>query len=252
MIAIRKKIIAAVIFLTLIIIFISGCITDTSSMKIGNVTITWLGHSSFRIEASKIIYIDPFILDEEAPKADYIVITHDHPDHCDNSKIDVIQKQDTRIFGTLTCILKLKGKINSLNYTEYFSYNDSFRIDAVPAYNTESLNHPYGFGFGALLRIDGVKIYVSGDTDPIPEMYELSNESIDVAIISAGGKYTADMSGAAEIAKRVNAKYVIPNHYDSDKYGIKGLNTNPDDLVKALEGSGITPVILKQSVKTVN
>jgi L-ascorbate metabolism protein UlaG (beta-lactamase superfamily) len=248
-VSIYRKIITALIFSLLLLVFISGCTEQQkSSTKIGNVTIVWLGHSSFRIEASKIIYIDPFVLDEEAPKADYIVITHDHPDHCDSAKVDMIQKQDTRIFGTLSCILKLKGKINSLNYTEYFYYNDSFRIDAVPAYNTESLNHPYGFGFGAILRIDGMKIYVSGDTDAIPEMYDLSNESIDVAIIAAGGKYTADMTGAAEIAKRVGAKYVIPGHYNSEKYGIKDVDANPDDLVKALEGSGITPVILKQAV----
>jgi L-ascorbate metabolism protein UlaG (beta-lactamase superfamily) len=242
----KVKIIAPVIIIALL--FTIGCtqnqnITNNSEVKLGNLTIKFFGHASFEIIGSKIIYIDPFVLPENAIKADYILITHNHFDHCAVDNAKKLQMNDTRIIGTMDCVTKLTGKTNSIAPGEYFIYPDGVRIDAVEAYNINKLQHPKGFGVGFVITIDGKKIYHAGDTDKIPEMINLTG--IDVALLPIGGTFTMDVNEAAEAAKMFKPKIVIPMHYNSGKYGINGIDADLGKLNDLLKDSGIEIKILK-------
>ncbi|MEM7819796.1 MAG: MBL fold metallo-hydrolase [Candidatus Aenigmatarchaeota archaeon] len=243
-----------VIILFLIILLLSGCVQQSQTseimneLKLDNVTIKWLGHASLEIVGTKIIYIDPFVLPENPEKADYILITHDHFDHCAIDNINKIQKNETRIIGTIDCIKKLSGKINSIKANEFFNYPDGVRIDAIEAYNINKTYHPKDFGIGFIITIDNKIIYHAGDTDKIPEMENLKNMNIDVALLPIGGKYTMNVEEAAEAAKMFNPKIVIPMHYNSDKYGIDGIDANPEKLKELLKDTNIEVKILKPVV----
>ena len=99
-----------------------------------------------------------------------------------------------------------------------------------------------------MINIGGVKIYHAGDTDNIPEMTNLQKENIDIALLPIGGKYTMTATEAADAAKSIMPKFLVPMHYNSDKYGIPGINANPVEIAKALIGKGIVVNILEPLV----
>jgi len=147
-----------------------------------NFAVKWLGHASFQINVdSKVIYVDPYEGTYE-DKADIVLVSHSHFDHCDPSKIEKILKKDTVI------ICPAVEAVHAYNYKRFRSPGQPF--------------HPKGSGH-------------AGDTDFIPEMKEL--KSIDLALLPSGGTYTMDNAEAAEAALAIKPKFVIPMHrWNSD------------------------------------
>jgi len=261
---------ALIIFLVILSVAVSGCVqnninqtnqtvdrfTVMNEINVRGVSIKWLGHASFQItNGKKFVYIDPYVLPANPEKADYILITHEHFDHCDVKNIEKINRKGAEIIGHIGCISKINGtNTNSIEPDESFSYDDGVRAAAVEAYNVDKFRspgqvfHPQGLGVGFVLTIDGVKIYHAGDTDNIPEMTNLQNQGIDVALLPIGGTYTMTVSEAAEAAQVIKPKILIPMHYNSDKYGVSGINANPVELAKALVGKGIVVNILEHFV----
>jgi len=175
--------------------------------------IHWLGHASFRIDAGiKTIYIDPFKIKAGAPKADIILVTHEHFDHNSPEDIAKIQKDSTVIVAPVAVAEKLKGNAQGVKPGQSLSVA-GVAVETVPAYNTNKEFHQKKFGWvGYVVTVDGVRIYHSGDTDYIPEMDRLN---VDVALLPVGGTYTMTADEAAQAVNTFKPKIAVPMHYNS-------------------------------------
>ncbi|MBN1381746.1 MAG: MBL fold metallo-hydrolase [Deltaproteobacteria bacterium] len=178
--------------------------------------IHWLGHSSFRIDADDlVVYLDPFMLKESGPKADIILITHDHMDHNSPNDVAKIQKDETVIVTVSMGSEKLTGNIKQIKPGEEMTVK-GIPIKAIPAYNINKFRspgipfHPRESGYvGFILTVKGKRIYHAGDTDFIPDMEGLEP---DIALLPVSGIYVMTPEEAAKAAAAINAKVSIPMH----------------------------------------
>jgi len=171
--------------------------------------IKWLGHASIRIEAQKIIYIDPWKI-KGGPKADLILISHSHHDHLSLADIRKIRKEDTVIVAAGDAAAQLSGDVRALNPGDKVTVH-GITIEAVPAYNIGKPYHPKANNWiGFILAVEGKTIYYSGDTDLIPEMKAIK---ADILILPVGGTYTMTAIEAAEAVNMIRPEAAIPIHY---------------------------------------
>lgn len=178
--------------------------------------IHWLGQATVKIDADgQVIYIDPYQI-KEADKADLILITHSHSDHCSVPDISKLTHEKTLFVAPKDCVERLqeisKTKVNVLEPGMSTTIQDIL-IEAVPAYNVIKTNyHPKeNKWLGYILTINGVRIYHAGDTERIPEMKDFT---CDIAMLPLGQTYTMNsVKEAAEAAMDVKAKIAIPIHY---------------------------------------
>lgn len=186
------------------------------------VDITLIKHGSLEIRYKEIsIQIDPVaklgdrITDyaSEFPKADFILVTHEHFDHFDKKAIAALTGKQTKLVTNAQCA-------EMLGYGTVMANGDSGRlgsdieIDAIPAYNITDGHlqfHPKGRDNGFVLTIDGLRIYVAGDTEDIPEMAGLID--IDVAFLPVNQPYTMTPGQCIRAAKMINPEVLIPYHY---------------------------------------
>jgi len=172
--------------------------------------IKWLGHDSFLINGNILIYIDPWKLPDGSPKADIILVTHDHFDHCSPADIAAIQKNETEIICPPDSEGKLSGKIHIIAPGDSLTVK-GIKIEAVPAYNTDKNFHPKAKNWvGYIITVGGVRIYHAGDTDFIPEMSDIDT---DIALLPVSGTYVMTAKEAVQAAEAVGAKINIPMHY---------------------------------------
>ncbi|MDD4878399.1 MAG: MBL fold metallo-hydrolase [Candidatus Nanoarchaeia archaeon] len=202
-------------------------------MEIEGLNIKWLGHSSFLIEGDKTVYIDPYILPAGSKKADIILVTHEHFDHFDRSKIKELLKQGTEIIIPPGCASGLDCKFRIIRSGETIEIG-AVKVTAVPAYNINKFRmgnipfHSKDEGFGYLLEMNGITVYHASDTDFIPEMKKLK---ADIALLPIGGTYTMDAKEAAEAANAIKPKVVIPMHYNT----IKETKADPEEFAKLVQ-----------------
>lgn len=206
------------------------------------VFIKYLAHASFQIKAEgTVIYVDLEKYGEVAEKANLILVTHSHSDHCDPSKIKKVRRDDTVIIAPEDCVSKIGGTVKTLKPEEETTVK-GVKVRAVDAYNTKRFRspgkpyHPKQFGVGYLITVENKTIYHAGDTDFIPEMRQLG--PVDVALLPSGDTYTMDNAEAAEAAIAINPKTTIPMHRWS---------TNPEEFRKKVEAnSNINVMLLKE------
>ena len=203
------------------------------------VTIKWLAHAGFQIKAEgKTIYIDLEKYGEFSEKADVILVTHSHTDHCDPVQIQKARKPDTLVIAPADCISKIGGNVKTLKTGEETTVGN-IKIKAVEAYNVKRFRspgipfHPKGLGVGYLITAEDKTIYHAGDTDFIQEMRQLNN--VDVALLPSGDTYTMDNIDAAQAALAFRPKAVIPMHRWS---------TNPVELKSKVEAESKVKVVL--------
>ena len=206
--------------------------------------IKWLGHASWRIKTGgKTIYIDPYE-GEYDEKADLVLCTHHHDDHCKPDKVELIKKEGTEIIATKECGEKLGTEVITLKPGDATKIDDVL-IEAVEAYNFKRFRspgnpfHPKGIGVGYLVTAEGKTVYHTGDTDFIEEMKELSD--IDLMLVPSGGTYTMDNPEAAEATIAVNPKKAVPMHI---------WDTDPSEYKKMVEKGCDTEVILMKPGET--
>lgn len=203
------------------------------------VSIKWLVHASFLIKIEgKIIYVDLEKYGEVSEKADVILVTHSHTDHCDPSKIKKVRRSDTVTIAPEDCVSKIGGNVKTLKPREATTVGN-IKVRAVEAYNYKRFRspgnpyHPKGLGVGYLITVEGRTIYHAGDTDFISEIRQLGQ--VDVALLPSGGTYTMDNVEAAEAALAINPKVVIPMH--------RG-DTDPEEFRKRVEAESTIKVVL--------
>ena len=212
---------------------------DTFKTKSGK-TIRFhaLVHASIRVEYDgKEIEIDPVTklgnktVDFTAmPKADYIFITHEHQDHFDREALKILTAQQTSLVTNKRCADMLgSGKVMANG--DKLQLADDITVEAVPAYNiTEGRQqyHPKGRDNGYILTIDGLRIYIAGDTEDIPEMASVSD--IDIAFLPCNQPFTMTTDQLVRAARIVKPKVLFPYHYGQ---------TDVSKLPSQLQGDGI-------------
>ena len=172
--------------------------------------------SSIKINLDKIVYFDPFEIKEESHDADIIFITHDHYDHFDLNSINNIKNDNTIVVAPLS----IKDKVNSISFKDYIYLNPNeetsiygINIKAIPSYNVNKSFHPKSNNWlGYIIEFNNIKYYIAGDTDITEENKQVK---CDIAFLPCGGTYTMDYNEAAELAKIINPKVLIPIHYGS-------------------------------------
>ena len=193
--------------------------TDILKTSQGDLEITFIGHASLMFGfKGKIIHVDPFgaMADySKLPKADMIIVTHDHRDHLDPKALESIRTEKTILVLTETCATKVKGGIVMKNGD--VKTVGGLKIEAVPAYNLVPMGgegvpfHSKGVGNGYVITFGDKRVYVAGDTENIPEMKALQN--IDCAFLPMNLPYTMTPEMVADAAKAFKPKILYPYHY---------------------------------------
>lgn len=169
-----------------------------------------LHHASIKLTGDKIIYFDPYKIEEEFHDADYIFITHDHYDHYDPESIEKVRNDHTKIVVPYC----LKDKEHHLLADGYRYYEiDGIKFTTVPSYNINKQFHPrekYYVGYNILL--EDRYYYIMGDTDRTPETDMVKT---DICFVPIGGTYTMTVDEAIEFINDLKPKVAIPIHYGS-------------------------------------
>ena len=187
----------------------------------GDLIIHPVEHATFLMSwAGKTIYVDPvggkkpF---DQFDRADLVLITDIHGDHLNPETVGFVTTEKSAIVAPKAVADKLPPKVKS--QTTVMANGDKkeiagIQIEAIPMYNLtpERLKfHTKGRGNGYVLTIGGKRIYISGDTEDIPEMRQLKN--IDVAFVCMNLPYTMEVEKAASAVEEFKPKIVYPYHY---------------------------------------
>jgi L-ascorbate metabolism protein UlaG (beta-lactamase superfamily) len=226
-----------VVYLAVLVLLSVGCKNEPKTMAVKNTEtdteiiadtieqskfeVTPISHATMVLEwDDAILYIDPVggkETFEGQPEPDIILITDIHGDHLDVETLQKVNTVDTKILVPMAVYEKLPeflkqqvGVINNGEQKEVFG----FTIEAIPMYNLreEALKfHEKGRGNGYVIEKDGMRVYISGDTEDIPEMRNLKD--IDIAFVCMNLPYTMPVDKAAEAVVDFKPKKVYPYHY---------------------------------------
>ena len=203
-----------------------------------------LCHSSIRMNKGKIIYVDPFHIEENYQDADIILITHSHYDHFSEEDIEKVRKADTIIYVTEDYVENARqlgffeNKIIGIKPNQTY-YEGNMEINTVPAYNVNKQFHPKENNWvGYILKIDGISYYIAGDTDITEENKKIK---CDVAFVPVGGTYTMTAKEAAELVNIIKPKVAIPIHYGD----IVGTKEDATTFVNSLENGIESKILIK-------
>jgi len=200
--------------------------------------IHWLGHDGFRIDAAKIIYIDPFQIQSKIP-ADIILVSHDHYDHCSPDDIKQIQHKSTVVLTDKVSAAKLSGDVRIVKPGDSITVS-GITVEVVPSYNTNKQFHPKAAGMlGFIVNVDGVRIYHAGDADFIPEMQAIK---ADIALLPVSGTYVMTADEAVQAALAIKPAVAIPMHYDA----IVGCAADAKRFADKLSGKVAVAVLKKE------
>jgi L-ascorbate metabolism protein UlaG (beta-lactamase superfamily) len=184
-------------------------------------SLEWLGHAGFRLRTpGGVIYIDPYRVDADAPKADLILITHGHYDHFSPQDIERLSKERTWIVAPAMVAERARGRVKAIAPGEELELEPihGVSVTAIAAYNTSKRDsdghafHPREAGWvGFDLNVRGERLYHSGDTDVIPEMDSVAG--VDIALLPVSGTYVMTAGEAVEAARRIQPAVAVPMNW---------------------------------------
>jgi L-ascorbate metabolism protein UlaG (beta-lactamase superfamily) len=206
----------------------SGFQTDAIPTSAGALTITFIGHGTLMFAlGDRVVHVDPVGREADysaLPKADLILITHEHGDHLDPDAVARITKEGTEVVVASSCEGRIEGS-SLLRNGESGTFAD-FPVEAVPAYNMVhtrpdgSPYHPRGNGNGYVITFGDLRLYVAGDTENTPEMKAL--EDIDVAFLPMNLPYTMTPAMVADAARGFRPRILYPYHFGETDTGELG------------------------------
>jgi L-ascorbate metabolism protein UlaG (beta-lactamase superfamily) len=207
---------------------------DIIKTKTGDLKITFIGHATLMFGyKDKVVHVDPVgrMADySRLPKADLILVTHEHGDHLDPNAINILRQQQTKLVLTKVCDEKVTGGTIMKNGDVLTIHG--LKIEAVPAYNIVHKRpngepfHPKGLGNGYVVTFGQTRVYVAGDTENIPEMKTL--KKIDIAFLPMNLPFTMTPKMVADVAKAFEPRILYPYHYGQ---------TDPNTLATLLKDS---------------
>jgi len=213
-----KKLLLNILIMTTIATAASAFEEDVIKTSKGDLKITFIGHGSLLFTFNgKNIYVDPASMVNDfnsLPKADLILVTHEHFDHLDSAIIKKLSAPTTQLILTQKCFDSFKNGTVMKNgdVKKIIDIN----IEAVPAYNLVHKNdkgdffHPKGQGNGYVLTFGDKRVYIAGDTEDVPEMANL--KKIDIAFLPMNLPYTMTPEMVQHAALLFNPKILYPYH----------------------------------------
>ncbi len=200
-----------------------GFETDAIPTSKGDLQITFIGHGTLMFKlGTVVVHVDPVsrYADYSAmPKADVILVTHEHGDHFDTAAIGKITKPGTVLLLTGACARRTQSG-TVMNNGDVKTVK-GLKIEAVPAYNVVHMRkpdqpfHPKGAGNGYVITFGDKRVYVAGDTENIPEMARLAG--VDCAFLPMNVPYTMTPEMVADAARTLKPKILYPYHFgDTD------------------------------------
>lgn len=206
---------------------------DIIETSAGDLKLTFIGHGTLMFSfGGKTIYMDPVarVADyTQLPKADLILVTHEHGDHFNSETIYAISTDHTSLVYTETCARQHSGGI--VMHNGEIKTVGGLQIEAIPAYNIVHMRakgqpyHTKGISNGYVITFGDRRVYVAGDTENTPEMKKL--QEIDIAFLPMNLPYTMTPEMVADAVKAFRPKIFYPYHFG---------DTDTSQLLKLLEG----------------
>jgi L-ascorbate metabolism protein UlaG (beta-lactamase superfamily) len=229
----RKFVVSAIIFAAAVSAAFAQSV-DTIDTSAGPLDLHFLGHGSLMLDfAGTIVHVDPVSREadyQSLPRADMVLITHEHGDHLDPGALSAVRTSSTVVVANPSSAAKVDGA-RSLSNRESFTYM-GIAVRAVPAYNTTEGRerfHPKGRDNGYVLTFGDTRVYIAGDTEDTPEMKALRN--IDVAFLPMNQPYTMTPDQVAAAARAFRPRLLYPYHYgDTDPQALVGLLAQEQDI----------------------
>lgn len=210
-----------------------------SGLMLGDVKLHPIRHASVIMETpAGVIYVDPVgdpAMYSGKPAPDVVLVTHEHGDHLNNDVLAAVMGDNTTLISNAGAQAKMSADIASK--AKVVANGDStemggMKLDAIPAYNISEDRlkfHPKGRDNGYVLTMGDMRMYLSGDTEDIPEMRAL--QDIDVALVCMNLPFTMDIKAASSAVNEFKPTTVIPYHYR----GKDGGTQDPLEFAKMLE-----------------
>ncbi len=205
---------------------------DVINTSDGDLKIAFIGHGTLMLTfKGKVIHVDPVGRAADystMPKADLILLTHEHGDHLDTRAIETLRTSGTKLVLTRVCAERVAGGV--VMHNGDVRTVKGLKIEAVAAYNIVNKRsggqpyHPKGQGNGYVITFGDKRVYISGDTENTPEVKKLRR--IDVAFLPMNLPYTMTPEMVADAAKAFSPKVLYPYHYGQ---------TDPNRLVELLK-----------------
>jgi L-ascorbate metabolism protein UlaG (beta-lactamase superfamily) len=193
--------------------------SDVVKTGAGDLKITFIGHGTLMFTfGGKVIHVDPvtqYADYAKLPKADLILITHEHRDHLDLKAVEKVRQPGTQVVVNKAGAGQVAGSLVMANGE--VKTVAGLSIEAVPAYNLVHKRdsgepfHPKGRGNGYVITFGDKRVYVAGDTENTPEMKALKN--IDIAFLPMNLPYTMTPEMVADAARAFKPKVLYPYHF---------------------------------------